>query len=169
MHSFQKIVSDFATIHCSYVHFAHLIGFVLRVSRTKGYSCESGTSFVDHRSQWKEFDIWNWRKCRELSTFIDANSPNDNRFHTWSSADLNEYRFVLLDTRSALPYDRVWKCTYIAGEMWQNLPLKKEKSALITEQWKRVMLHDQTHQIVHSSAMYWPKNDYQFMNLLKSY
>ena len=48
MHSFQKIVSDFATFHLSsYVHFKTLIGFALRVSRTKGYSFKSGTSFVE--------------------------------------------------------------------------------------------------------------------------
>ena len=47
MHSFQKIVSDFATFHQLYVHFKTLIGFALRVSRTKGYSFKSGTSFVE--------------------------------------------------------------------------------------------------------------------------
>ena len=31
----------------SYVHFKTLIGFALRVSRTKGYSFKSGTSFVE--------------------------------------------------------------------------------------------------------------------------
>ena len=29
------------------------------------------------------------------------------------------------------------------------------KECMITEQWKRVMLHNQTHKIVHSSAMYY--------------
>ena len=43
---------------------------------------------------------------------------------------------------------------YIAGEMWQNLKQFFEKNGMITEQWKRVMLHNQTHQIVHSDMYY---------------
>ena len=42
---------------------------------------------------------------------------------------------------------------YIAGEMWQNLKQFFFKECMITEQWKRVMLHNQTHKLVHSSAM----------------
>ena len=45
---------------------------------------------------------------------------------------------------------------YIAGEMWQNLKQFFEKNAWMQwMQWKRVMLHKQTHKIVHSSAMYY--------------
>ena len=44
---------------------------------------------------------------------------------------------------------------YIAAEMWQNLKQFFFKECMITEQWKRVMLHNQTHKIVHSSAMYY--------------
>ena len=66
--------------------------------------------------------------------------------------DLNEYPFVL-DTRSANPM-RVLKCTY----SWWNVAKSKTifwKECMITEQWKRVMLQNQTHQIVQSSAMYY--------------
>ena len=66
--------------------------------------------------------------------------------------DLNEYPFVLEHTQCK-PYEGFKM--YIAGEMWQNLKQFFSKECIITEQWKRGMLHNQTHQIVHSSAMYY--------------
>ena len=39
--------------------------------------------------------------------------------------------------------------------MWQNLKQFFWKECMITEQWKRVILRNHTHQIVHSSAMYY--------------
>ena len=44
---------------------------------------------------------------------------------------------------------------HVAAEMWQNLKQLFLKECMITEQWKRVMLHNQTHKIVHSSATYY--------------
>ena len=37
------------------------------------------------------------------------------------------------------------------GKIWNNF----FKECKITEQWKRVMLHNHTHKIIHSSAMYY--------------
>ena len=57
--------------------------------------------------------------------------------------------------------------TYIAGEMSQNLK-QFVKECMITEQWKRVMLHNQTHTTVYSSAMYTTKIWLSFMNVVKN-
>ena len=48
MHSFPKKCFRFCHISpATCIHFKTLIGFALRVSRTKGYSFKSGTSFVE--------------------------------------------------------------------------------------------------------------------------
>ena len=89
------------------------------------------------------------RKCLPF-LIIDANSPIDCKLH--KRCPRFEWIPFCPEHTQCKPYEGFKM--YIAGEMWQNLNFCCWKECMITEQWKRVMLHNQNHQIVHSSAMY---------------
>ena len=149
VHSFQKIVSEFATFH-QLPTFKTLIGFALRVSRTIRVFIQI----------WDIF-LWSLQSMGELASIMRKGRhfliTNANSFH-WLQAPQKMSQIwmntlIVLDTRSANPM-RVLKCTELVkcGKIWLK---KNEKECMITEQWKRVMPHNQTHKIVHSSAMYY--------------
>ena len=96
---------------------------------------------------------------------------NANSFH-WLQAPQKMSQIWMNSLLSWIHYTQCKPCEgfqmYIAGEMWQNLKQVFEKNA--KEQWKRVTLHNQTHTIVHSSAMLCTTKIWlSFMNVVKSY
>ena len=113
MHSLKKKknLSDFAHF-TSYVHFKTLIGFALRVSRTKGYSFKSGTFFCGACSQWKELALV-MIKCLPF-LIIDANSPIDCKLHKrcprfeWTVADPGGGGGGAQQARAPLKLDQLW-------------------------------------------------------------
>ena len=125
------------------------VGFALHVSRTIRVFIQIWDIFCGACSQWKELALV-MRKCLPL-LIIDANSPIDCKLHKKMS-QIWMNTLIVLDTRSANPM-RVFKCTYSWWNVKSDFCVWKE--CMITEQWKRVMIHNQTNQIVHSSAMYY--------------
>ena len=104
-------------------------------------------NFCGACSQWKELALV-MRKCLPF-LIIDANSPIDCKLH--KRCPRFEWIPFCTGHTQCKPYEGF--NMYVAGEMWQNLKQFFWKECMITEQWKRFMLHNQTHQIVHSSAM----------------
>ena len=100
-------------------------------------------------SQWKELALV-MRKCLPF-LIIDVNSPIDCKLHKRCP----RFEWIALlswihAVQTLWGFWNVHNCWNVAKSetiFW--------KECVITEQWKRVMLHNQTHKIVHSSAMYY--------------
>ena len=134
----------------SYVHFKTLIGFALRVSRTEGYSFKSGTSFVELAVN-RRISIYNEERqtfSHYQCIFLPLTASSTKMSQLWMNSLLSWIQAV----------QTLWGFQNVHS--WWNVAKSETifwKECMITEQWKRVMQHNQTHTIVHSSAMYYQK------------